>query len=311
MTMNRTSAIQLLMAGVIIFSSCKKNSNGSSAPPKDPNTAERAMIDRFSPAAGHLQVRTTANGLPGPNQPVNFDAGVFITTGLTPAGQPVDYYNFDVQPTTPAPIWTFVKNGQPVTGQLNIINVIPGEANYNDFWQVYKVNVPEDYVANTITSFDELANSGYNIERTNDLVNCPVVPEGSTATKRLNNGDAGLTKGWYKGKLVFYFNFFEKPLSVNANGQVPVIPIYVTFNINPDQPGGGPASGFKTESTTSLQTHNVLSAIPSNGGYSPLWTVKVYDNAAFNNVTNYAAASAATLLDPNAGAVNCPVVKLQ
>jgi hypothetical protein len=308
--MNRMRTMQWLVAGMIILSSCKKN-NSNSVTPKNPDTAEKASVDRFSATAGHLQVRTAANGLPGPNQPVNFDQGVFITTGLTPTGQSVEYYNFDVQPATPAPIWAFFKNGQAVPGQLNIINVLPGEANYNDFWQVYKVNVPDNYVANTITSFDELANSGYSIERTNDLVNCPVVPAGSTATKRLNNGDATLTRGWYKGKVVYYFNFFEKPLTVNANGEVPAIPIYVTFNVNPGQPGGGPGSGFKTESATSLQTHNVLSAIPSNAGYSPLWIVKVYDNAAFNNVTNLTAAMGATILEPNAGLVNCPVVKIQ
>jgi hypothetical protein len=68
----------------------------------------------------------------------------FITKGFTPSGQTVEYYNFDVQPTAPAPIWVLFKQGEsnPVSGQLNIINVIPGDAGYNDFWQVYKVIVP-------------------------------------------------------------------------------------------------------------------------------------------------------------------------
>jgi hypothetical protein len=298
-----------ILAAIIVLSSCKKDKNSSEG--KDPNTAEEAAIDRFSATAGHLQVRTATNGLPASNQPINFDQGPFITTGLTPGGQSVQYYNFDVQPTGPAPIWAFFKNGQPLSGQLNIVDVIPGVPNYNDFWQVYKVNVPNDYVANTITSYQELVASGYTAEKTNDLVNCPVVPKGSTATKRLNNGDAGLTRGWYKGKVVYYFNFFEKPLTVNGSGMVPAIPIYVTFSINPNQPNGGPASGFKTESATSAQTHNVIAAVPSDAGYSPLWTVKVYDNASFGNVSNLTTATAAPLLDPNAGTVNCPVVKIQ
>jgi len=91
----------------------------------------------------------------------------------------MDYYNFDLQPTTPAPIWLFFKNGQssPIPGQ-NIINVLPGEAGYNDFWQVNKVAVPDNYVPNTITSYQELMASGYPITKTSDLVNCPVVPKG-------------------------------------------------------------------------------------------------------------------------------------
>lgn len=309
MKMNRSKVIGWAAVCMLVFSACKKDKHPAQVP-RDPDTAENASIDRFSATAGHLQVRTATNGLPGPNQAVDFDKDPFITTGLTPNGQSMQYYNFDVQPTTPAPIWVFVKgNGQSVAGQLNVINVIPGEPGYNDFWQVYKVTVPDNYVANTITSYDELVASGYPVQKTNDLVNCPVVPKGSTATKRLNNADASLTRGWYKDKVVYYFNFFEKAITVNANGMVPAIPIYVTFRINPNQPGGGPDSGFKTETGTA-QTHNVIVAVPSDAGYTPLWTVKVYDNAAFGNVTNLMTAQQATILDPNAGAVNCPIVKL-
>jgi hypothetical protein len=310
MKMNFRKTSNWLLAALIVLSACKKDkATGSTV--NNPDKAEEASIDRFSSTAGHLQVRTQTNGLPSPNQAINFDQGPFITRGFAPNGASVQYYNFDVQPTTPAPIYAFYKNGQPVQGQLNVINVIPGDANYNDFWQVYKVNVPNDYVANTISCYEELVGSGYAIEKTNSLVNCPVVPKGSTATKRINNADASLTRGWYKEKIVYYFNFFEKPLEVNSNGMVPAIPILVTFNINPDQPGGGPGSGFKMESATNPQTHNVITAIPSDASYSPLWIVDVYDNASFANVTNLATAGDAPLLLQNAGTVNCPVVKIQ
>jgi hypothetical protein len=310
MKKNYLKTLTLLLASIILLGSCKKN-NDKADGPKDPDLAQAASIDRFSAAAGHLQVRNSTNGLPQAGQAVNFDQGPFITTGLSPTGQTVQYYNFDVQSTTPAPIWAFFKNGQPVAGQLNIVNVIPGDAGYSDFWQVYKVSVPDSYVANTITSYEELVTSGFQIEKTNDLVNCPVVPNNSTATKRLNNGAAGLVRGWYKGMVVYYFNFLERPLSVTASGSVPLAPIYVTFNINPNQANGGPDSGFKTESVTSPQTHNVLGAVPSDAGYAPLWTVKVYDNASFANVLNLTTAVAAPLLAPNAGSVNCPVVSIQ
>jgi hypothetical protein len=218
-----------------------------------------------------------------------------------------------VQPTAPAPIWVLYKNGQTnsVTGQLNIIDVIPGDMKYNDFWQVYKVIVPDNYVPNSVTSYSEIVAKGYTVTSTTNIVNCPVVPRGSTATKRFgSNEDAGLTKGWYKGKLVFYFNFFEKALTTTSNGLVPLSPIFVTFNINPGEPNGGPDSGFKME-TGSQQTHNVTGTIPTDAGYSPLWTVKVYNNTSFGTVLNLNTATTAPLLVPDAGSVNCPVVKIQ
>lgn len=310
--MNRTFSTLPIIAGLLLLATaCKKDKNNTAAG-RDPNTAEQAMIDRFSTTAGHLQVRTATNGLPAAGAPVNFDQGPFITRGLTPAGKTVDYYNFDVQPLTPAPIYVLFKPGasDPVAGQHNIIDVIPGDANYNDFWQIYKVTVPSDYVANTITSYQEILDKGYTITKTNSLVNCPVVPKGSTATKRLPAGsDNTLTIGWYKDKTVYYFNFFEKSLSVTANGQVPVAPIYVTFNTNPNQSGGGPASGFKTEQG-SIQTHNVIAALPADAAYSPLWAVVAYDNSSFTSVKDLPTAQAAPVLVPNAGYVNCPVVNL-
>lgn len=305
-----------LLTGVVLFlAACKKNDNMPSQPPagKDPNTAPAASIDRFSATAAHLFVRTSGNGFPAANASVNFDQGPFITRGLTASGRSVQYYNFDVQPTPPAPIYVLFKSGQsnPVSGQLNIVDAIPGDAGYNDFWQVYKVTVPADYVANTVTSYSEIMAKGYSVVKTTDLVNCPIVPKGSTANLRFSSSEnSGLSMGWYKDKVVYYFTFAEKALSTAADGTVPLVDIYVTFNINPGQPNGGPSSGFKTEAGSD-QTHNAIGAIPSDAVYSPLWKVKVYDNAAFSSVTNFSTAAAARLLVPDAGDVNCPVVHIQ
>jgi hypothetical protein len=277
--------------------------------PKNPDAAPQASIDRFSAAAGHLQVRTSDNGLPGPNQPVDFDSGPFITQGLAPDGTPVRYYNFDVQSTTPAPIYVLFRAGDdtPVEGQLNIVDVIPGDPGYNDFWQVVRVNVPREYVANTITSLAEIKEAGFPMHSTNMLVNCPIVPRGSTARQRLAGENSELTRGWYKGQVVFYFSFFERVLQTTQSGMVPVSPIYVTFKVNPDQPGGGPPSGFLTE-RGSQQTHNVVETVPSNPGYSPLWFVSVYDNAAFTKVEDLASVRREKILAPGVANVNCPIV---
>jgi hypothetical protein len=275
----------------------------------DPATADVVSVDRFAKGVGMLQVRTADNGLPGANEPVDFDQGPFITQGFTPDGAVVRYYNFDVQPLAPAPIYVLFRDGEdmPVEGQLNIIDVIPGDAGYNDFWNVVKVTVPDDYVANQLASAQAVRDAGYAMEATTTIVNCPVVPEGSTAKKRLKGESAGTVRGWYKDKLVHYLNFGEAPLSAQ-NGKVPVSPIFVTFNVNPDQDGGGPGSGFEMEEG-SPQTHNVVATLPGQPGYSPLWSVSVYDNADFAKVADLATATQAKLLAAGVANVNCPVVE--
>jgi len=277
--------------------------------PKNPDTAPQVSIDRFSAKAGKLQVRTATNDLPGPNQPVNFDRGPFITQGFGPDGAPVRYYNFDVQSTTPAPIYALFRVGEnrPVEGQLNIVDVIPGEKGYNDFWQVVKVTVPRDYVANAVTSLAEIREAGYRMEATPMLVNCPIVPRGSVARMRLNGGSAELHRGWYRGQVVSYFAFEEHALQVSPSGEVPLSLIYVTFTTNPNQPGGGPPSGFVTE-PGSEQTHNVVQTLPSEARYSPLWLVNVYDNTDFPRVRDLPSALRAKVLGPGVALVNCPVV---
>jgi hypothetical protein len=157
----------------------------------DPDKAPIASVDRFSDKAAHLQLRTPDNHIPGPNQPVDFDSGPFITQGLSPTtGKPVRYYNFDVQTNTPAPVYVLYREGEdkPVAGQLDIIDTLPGEKGYNDFRQVWKVTVPKDYVANTIVDAGAVLSAGYKTQKTDALRNMPVVPDKSTAKARLNGG---------------------------------------------------------------------------------------------------------------------------
>jgi hypothetical protein len=278
--------------------------------PVDPDKAPIAAVDRFSKEAAHLQLRTPDNHLPGPNQPVDFDSGPFITQGLSPStGKPVRYYNFDVQTTMPAPVYVLYREGEakPVEGQLDIIDTLPGEKGYNDFRQVWKVTVPKDYAANTIVDAGALKDAGYKMEQTPTLRNMPIVPDKSTAKARLKGESAELKRAWYQGQVAKFFSFDEAPLSGSG---VPLSPIYVTFNVNPDQPNGGPGSGFKAE-PSSEQTHNVPATLPGDAGYSPLWLVAVYDNADFPSVHDLQTALKAKVLAAGVATVNCPIVFIQ
>lgn len=270
----------------------------------------QVSIDRFSDKAGTLFQRRSNPDLPAPNEPINFDKPPFLTKGLGPEGEVVEFYNFDVMLRQPAPIYVLYREGEntPVKNQQNIVNVIPGDEGYNDFWQVYKVIVPFDYDPNSITSAAEIWDRGYEIKETTKVVNCPIVPYGSTAHRRFTKGEnPNLIRGWYKDKIIYYFTFEAKKLSLTQHDQVPVSSLYVTFNTNPDQHSGGHISGFKTEEGSNL-THNVASAAPTDDGYSPLWLTNVYDNSDFDAVSDLSSAQTATILKENTALVNRPIV---
>ena len=145
------------------------------------------------------------------------------------------------------------------------------------------------------------------MEDTDMLVNAPIVPAGSMAPRRVGGASAALARLWVQGDVANAF-VFETSL-VAAAGMVPTSPIWVTFNVNPPAEGGGPASGFRVEEGT-LQTHNVVATVPGDAGYSPLWAVQVYDNAAFDSVMDASTAAAAPILAPNVATVNCPIVEM-
>ena len=309
----RFLVISMFAASMMLLDSCKKEDTVVAAQAKDINAATKASVDRFSSAAGHLMVRTASNGLPAANAPISFDKAPFITTGFDRTGAVVNYYNFDVQPTAPDDIYVFFKNGAstPVSGQNNVIPTIPGDTGYNDFWLVNKVTVPDTYVPNSLTTEADILASGYPVIKTTMIVNCPVVPFGSTAARSATAGTASvLTTCWYKGQAVTYFNFGEAAITATAANQVPTSPIYVQFNVDPNasNPASGPASGFKTETAAASQTHNVLATLPGDAGYSPLWNVFVIGNTNFNAVKNLSTATAISS-SPAGATVNCPVVK--
>lgn len=279
------------------------------AGPHDPDTAPRVAVDRFSDAAGTIFRRSLDPTLPGPDQPIELDTARFMTLGLGPDGSPVRYYHLDVRPRALVPVYRLRRAGDtaPVAGQLSIFDYVPGDHGYNDLWRVLDVEVPADYVANTAVDSATLVREGYPITPTTEIVNCPMVPAGSTARRRAGSESAELRRGWYRGQVVPYFTFEEAPVAAGVGG-APTAPIYVAFRVDPGQPGGGPPSGFRTE-PGSDQTHNVLGALPGQPGYSPLWSVQIYPTASFDDVHDLTSARAVPPLASDVALVNCLVVE--
>ena len=279
-----------------------------------PVNAPRVLVDRFSAQAGTLFVRDATNGLPAAGEPIDLDDG-FVTLGLGPDGSPARYYNLDFQSRQPNPMYAFYYDGdaRPVTDQLPVIDFAPGDAGYTDIWVERRVTVDEDYVANSITSVAQLQAANLPIEDTDVVMNRPVVPDGSIATRRVGGGDPSIQLAWYRGLIAPYLEFAEADLRLVTggvfDGLAPQSFIFVTFNINPGEPGGGPASGPVTE-PNSDQTHNVALTVPDDTDYSPLWLVHIYDNAEFDTVTDAQSATGATFVEIPEGLVNCPIVSV-
>src|SRR5262249_1940669 len=298
--------IGLMLTGILVVTnSCVAQATLQSM---DPAHAPVAAVDRFSDKAGTLLLRSTDKRLPAPNEPIDFDTAPLNTVGLSPSGEPVLYYHLDVQSTTPAPVYVLYREGEdsPVQDQLDIIDTLPGEKGYNDFRQIWKVRVPSDYVANTITDTSTLMQTGYETEKTDKLLNMPVVPNKSRARTRLNGGTPELQNAWYRGQVAKFFLFDEAPLAVSGD-QVPVSPIYDGFTINPGQPGG--EMEFCTD-PNSKQTHNVVATVPGDRAYSPLWLRIVYDSAACASVHNLDTALKAKVVPAKVLQVNCPIVSI-
>ncbi|MGB6767119.1 MAG: hypothetical protein WBE50_03355, partial [Methyloceanibacter sp.] len=206
-------------------------------------------------------------------------------------------------------VYVLYREGEdkPVQGQLDLIDTLPGEKGYNDFRQVWKVWVPKDYVANTITDASMLQQAGYKMEKTDKLLNMAVVPDKSRARVRWGGGSLELQRAWYHDQVAKFFLFDEAPLSVSGD-KVPVSPIYDGFTINPGQPGG--EMEFCTD-PNSTQTHNVVATVPGNKAYSPLWLRVVYDSAACASVHNLDTALKAKVVPAKVLLVNCPIVSIR
>ncbi len=83
--MKKNPLVIIMLATVLLFAACKKDDDKTTTTPtvqgKDPNTATKVAVDRFSDAAGNLMRRSTTFGLPTANAAINYDVAPFITQG--------------------------------------------------------------------------------------------------------------------------------------------------------------------------------------------------------------------------------------
>jgi hypothetical protein len=126
-------------------------------------------------------------------------------------GKSVGYFDYGPIKLKPgnklAPIWT-VTNA--AAGQHNIIDTVPGRADYSPLWQVNKVTFKDGVKAGDVT-----------VSKTSTVVNCPVLGFGQKKVA-----------GFSGGRIIHYYDL--GPVKV-APGNA-VVPLYTVTNpVGPQQ----------------------------------------------------------------------------
>ena len=219
----------------------------------------------------------------------------------------ITYLDFGSSIATATPMLTFFFANaptRPVDGQRNVIDTTPGMPGYSDFWRVYKIHVPINYVVNSIRSFEQAVSSGYSIETTDLIVNCPVVNPNAT----IQGQYTPLIHGWFRGKDVFYFD-----LGTNSHAQgfdLDNASMYVFYY------GIKVSDGHTEPGIQIANQRNVLDLRPGDQGYGALWNIvnvivpPSYVANSLKDAGDILAAAAANQirLETTSEYVNCPVV---
>ena len=253
-----------------------------------PDFVPIVAIDRFSDSAAVFFLRSLKPSLPAADEPIDFDED-FLHRALGPNEEVVEFYHFDVQSRTPGRVYVlFDRRGDSIPSQLPLFDEIPGDAGYNDLRFVVEVSVSDlNYRANSITSVADLRQAGFDTTVTEKLWNCVMVPDGSSATRRFDPTDAvGLMDGWYRDQVVRYL-LFENPDSqaaIEFTGTEVSAPVMYAFLENDRDIN----DGFAVDPMGA--THNVVTRLPTEEGYAPLWALRMFELDVFDRVTSVASA---------------------
>jgi hypothetical protein len=211
-----------------------------------------------------------------------------ITSGFY-RGQTIGYYDFGPIKLKPgnklAPIWT-VTNG--ARSQHNIVDTIPGQADYTPLWQLNKVTFKPGVTPHLLRSradVEAAKNRGdVTVVATSTVVNCPVLGFGQ---KRV--------AGFSAGKTIHYYDLGPVKLAP-GNAILPLVAI---------------TNGVAGQ-------HNITedTIAPGATDYPPLWSIvkATWTSSAHKRlVTSYTQVEAAEKageleLHKTALVVNCPLV---
>jgi hypothetical protein len=159
-------------------------------------------------------------------------------------GRTVKYFDFGPiklkRGNKVAPIWTFTNGAD---GQRNIIDTVPGRADYSPLWRVNRVTWASGAAPRVLRSAAEVrqavAAGEVTVERTRTVVNCPVLGFGQVRHP-----------GFSRGKTIRYYELGE--VRVAAGNEV--VPLWAFTN------------GARGQ-------RNVADVAPGRTAYPPLWSI--------------------------------------
>jgi len=204
-------------------------------------------------------------------------------------GKAIGYFDFGPIKLKPgnklAPIWA-VTNG--ASGQHNIVDTVPGQADYSPLWQLSMVTFKSGvtpYLLKSKADVDTAEQKGdVTIQKTDTVVNCPVHGFGQ---KRV--------AGYSNGKVIHYYDL--GPVKV-APGNT-IAPLYA------------PTNGVAGQHNIAVET-----VLPGQTDYPPLWGIIMVTWKAGAHKTLLTSAAQVTnaeragrlTIKKTALVVNCPVV---
>jgi hypothetical protein len=236
-----------------------------------------------------------------------FNMGTFVpgNSSWFPA-----YDKFPGMVVNPIYIWAGAK-GLPSldTPQLPIIDTLPLQAQYADFFEVILVSPPADYVDNDIKSRGTLLRSDLELTATGWVVNCPVVGPKMTLSRYDSKANSWVTtnvggyrkiKVWYRKKVAYCYLMDGARRLVGQSGAP-------DFKINSTRLGGAsgnqlevPAGEVYTMTTSAFTGADLQSGIavpgndiflykPGQKEYTPLvriWEVAVPSDYKLGQLTS-------------------------
>jgi len=203
-------------------------------------------------------------------------------------GEVVEYFDFGpielAEGNALAPIWV-VTNG--TADQMNVIDTVPGQADYSPLWQVIEVTFNDGVDPRTLRSRAEVeqaeAAGEVTLTETDTVVNCPVI-----------GFDQPEVLGFAKGDTIAYYDLGPVELAGDSNA---VAPIWAVTNGVAEQ-------------------MNIIDTVPGDDDYTPLWGVIMVTFS--EGVEPYLLSSASEVeqaqeagditLETTDTVVNCPVL---
>jgi hypothetical protein len=168
-----------------------------------------------------------------------------VTTGFY-EGKTISYFDYGpikLKPgNTLAPLWT-VTNA--AAGQHNIVDTVPGRADYSPLWQINMVTFKSGVTPYLLKSKDDVdaavTKGDVTVQKTTTVVNCPVLGFGQ---KRI--------AGFSAGKVIHYYDL--GPVKVAPGNDV--APLYA------------PTNGVAGQHNVTLEK-----VLPGQTDYTPLWGI--------------------------------------